>query len=57
MTTPSPATRSGSAPPPPKRAFWRPVVLWSLFFGLLLAGLGFAAVFGPSVPQLVRTVN
>lgn len=50
MTTPSPAARSG-ADAPTRRA-WRTVVLWSVFFALLAAGLVLAVMYGASVASL-----
>ena len=60
MTTPSPATRSDGAKDASravKRPLWRPIVIWTLFFSLLIAGIVLAAVYGPAVPPLADTVN
>lgn len=57
MTTPPPATRSGIASRAPRRPLWRPVVIWTLFFALVIAGIVLAALHGPAVPPLADTVN
>jgi len=57
MTTPTPAARSGAADAASQTAAWRPVLLWSVFLVLLVAGLVLAVMFGSSALSLADQVN